>query len=343
MSFTECLLVLGDRLNILLKEKDTEYSNLIEKTSLQNNWFDEVNIVKALDYWAKTLTEENLSKWTKIYDFSKKIEPQKIYLATAGNIPLVGLHDILCVLMSGHILALKGSSKDMILTKYILDTLINIDSKLGKKIEWIKEFSPNNRYSAYIATGSNNSARYFEYYFKDKPYILRKNRTSVAVLSGEENDQEIKMLTEDIFAYYGLGCRNISKLFVPKDFDIQRLFGKMSTYDKLMKNQKYMNNYNYTRTIWLMNSYKFLENGFFLIKEDESLFSPIASLFYEEYEDKNSLKKQLDKENKNIQCISSNDEFWKSNNQNIKLGDTQNPKLWEYADGVDTLKFLLKI
>lgn len=190
-----------------------------------------------------------------------------------------------------------------------------------------------------IATGSNNTARYFEYYFKGKPSIIRKNRNSIAVIQGSENEQDFESLGEDIFRYFGLGCRSVSKLFVPKDYDFDTFFKGMYKQHEIINNKKYANNYDYNKAVYLMSEFDILENGFLMIKEDASYASPIASVFYEYYDNPVDLKIKLHQEKENIQCIVAKDFI----ENEIAFGQTQNPKLWDYADGINTLEFLSKI
>ncbi|MGB5419125.1 acyl-CoA reductase [Algibacter sp.] len=301
-----------------------------------NGWFTEENITFAIKSWSDALTLDNLSKWLKPYNFDT-IKPKRVAIIMAGNIPLVGFHDFLSVLISGHSVLVKQSSNDKHLLPFLAKYLEFIEPQFKGNITFTEAKIEN--FDAVIATGSNNTARYFEYYFKGKPSIIRNNRNSVAVLSGDETPENLKNLSEDIFRYYGLGCRNVSKLFVPKNYDFKAFFEGIYHWHPIVEKAKYANNYDYNKAVYLMSEFDMLENGFFMIKEDESLASPIATLFYEYYEDASKLKANLEVNKEKIQCIVSNG-FVKNE---IAFGATQNPQLWDYADDVDSVEFLLAI
>ncbi|CDF79157.1 acyl-CoA reductase [Formosa agariphila KMM 3901] len=255
----------------------------------------------------------------------------------AGNIPLVGFHDFISVLMSGHDVVVKQSSNDKHLLPYLAKYLEYVEPEFKSKINFVEGTLEN--FDAVIATGSDNTARYFEYYFKDKPSIIRKNRNSVAVLTGTETPEELEGLADDIFRYYGLGCRNVSKLYVPENYDFQGFFHAMYKWNHVINDHKYANNYDYNKAVYLMSEFEMLENGFLMIKEDKSFSSPIATVFYEYYNDVNELKTELISKKSDIQCIVSKDFI----DYEIVFGNTQSPDLWDYADNVDTMGFLLKI
>ena len=255
----------------------------------------------------------------------------------AGNIPLVGFHDFLSVLISGHNVLVKTSSNDQHLLPFLAKYIIAIEPRFADKITFVDGKLEN--FDAVIATGSNNTARYFEYYFKDKPSIIRKNRNSVAVLNGKETKEQLVALGEDIFRYFGLGCRNVSKLFVPKGYSFDAFFEAIFEYQDVIHYEKYANNYDYNKAVFLMSNFKLLDNGFLTLKEDQSYASPISSVFYEFYDDIDTLQKKLQSDHEQIQCIVSNIGIENS----IDFGQTQKPKLWDYADNVDTISFLLII
>jgi len=252
----------------------------------------------------------------------------------AGNIPLVGFHDFLSVLNSGHEVLVKQSSNDKHLLPYLAKYLEYVEPSFKGKIAFTDEKLAG--FEAVIATGSNNTARYFEYYFKDKPNIIRKNRNSVAILTGKETKEQLIGLSDDIFTYFGLGCRSVSKLFVPKDYDFQDFFGGMYGKSDIMNNAKYANNYDYNKAVYLMSLFDILENGFLMIKEDTQYASPIATVFYEYYDDLASLQAKLTADAEDIQCIVADIDM----ENEIAFGHTQQPELHDYADGVDTLQFL---
>jgi hypothetical protein len=313
-----------------------DFISLVELSQSHNGWFTPEQVYFSVQSWAKALTETNLNQWLSPYDFSKTT-PKKIGLVLAGNIPLVGFHDFLSVLISGHDVLVKTSSNDQHLLKFLAKYLISIQPELNSKITFVE--GKLEGFDAVIATGSNNTARYFEFYFKDKPSIIRKNRNSVAVLDGTESHEDLVGLGEDIFRYFGLGCRNVSKLFVPKDYNFDAFFKAMYEYREVIQYEKYANNYDYNKAVFLMSNFQLLDNEFLTIKEDSSYASPISSVFYEFYENIDEIKNRLNTNAEQIQCVVSNNLIENS----VSFGQTQQPRLWDYADNVDTLAFLSKI
>ncbi|WAC02360.1 acyl-CoA reductase [Lacinutrix neustonica] len=312
------------------------FKHQIKLAQEHNGWFTKKNIVFALNGWANELTESALNQWTSHYNFSK-VKPQKVAIIMAGNIPLVGFHDFLAVLISGHHVVVKQSSNDKHLLPFLAKYLEQIEPEFKGRITFTE--GKLSDFDAVIATGSNNTARYFEFYFKDKPSIIRKNRNSVAILNGKETKEQLENLSDDIFRYYGLGCRNVSKLFLPKDYSFDAFFEAIYKWHPIINEAKYANNYDYNKAVYLMSEFEMLENGFLMIKEDESFASPIATVFYEYYDSEETLHVRLKNESDNIQCIVA-EGFSK---EEIKFGNTQKPALWDYADAVDTIAFLLKL
>ena len=312
------------------------FKHQIKLAHEHNGWFTEENILFSLDGWAKSLTLNNIEQWLSKYSFNH-FKSKKVAVIMAGNIPLVGFHDFIAVLISGHDVIVKQSSNDKHLLPYLAKYLEHIEPGFSGKITFTEDKLTD--FDAIIATGSNNTARYFEYYFREKPSIIRKNRNSVAVLTGKETDQELKSLSEDIFRYYGLGCRNVSKLFVPNDYNFDAFFNGVYEWHPIINQNKYANNYDYNKAVYLMSEFELLENGFLMVKEDKSYSSPIATLFYEYYSDIDSLKAELSNNNSNIQCVVSNGIIGDS----VAFGATQHPQLSDYADNIDTIAFLLKI
>lgn len=298
-----------------------------------NGWFTRDNVLFALEEWSKALTGENLDQWLKPYNFLQG-NPKTVGIIMAGNIPLVGFHDFISVLISGHKVLIKQSSNDKILLPILAEYLIALEPGYREKIEFTEGRMFN--FDAVIATGSNNTARYFEYYFAGKPSIIRKNRNSVAVLSGKETETELRDLSQDIFRYFGLGCRNVSKIYVPEGYNFDSFFQAMFPWNHLLNHAKYANNYDYNKAVYLMSEFKLLDNGFLLLKEDKNFGSPIATLFYETYSETDEVKNKLDENRENIQCVVSEGLFEKE----IPFGQTQHPQLWDFADDVDTLAFL---
>ena len=319
-----------------------KFETLLELSQSHNGWFTPEQVYFAVQSWAEALTEDTLNEWLSAYSFDcvqddKNKEPKTVGLILAGNIPLVGFHDFLSVIISGHKALVKTSSNDQHLIKFLANYIISVEQKLATRISFTDGKLEN--FDAIIATGSNNTARYFEYYFKNKPSIIRKNRNSVAVLNGKETHQDLVNLGEDIFRYFGLGCRNVSKLFVPKGYSFDTFFKAIYEYKDVIYYEKYSNNYDYNKAVFLMSNFKLLDNEFLTLKEDTSYASPISSVFYEYYDDIKDLQKRLATEAEQIQCIVSNNLI----ENNISFGQTQQPKLWNYADNVDTLAFLLAL
>jgi Acyl-CoA reductase (LuxC) len=313
-----------------------EFEQLIQLSQSHNGWYTPEQVYFSIQSWAKALTKENLDQWTSSYDFTIA-ESKTIALILAGNIPLVGFHDFISVLISGHNVLVKTSSNDQHLLPFLAKYLITLEPQLAQKITFVEGKLEN--FDAVIATGSNNTARYFEYYFKDKPSIIRKNRNSVAVLNGQETKEQLIALGEDIFRYFGLGCRNVSKLFVPKGYSFDAFFEAIFEYQDVIHYEKYANNYDYNKAVFLMSNYKLLDNGFLTLKEDSSHASPISSVFYEYYDSLAEIEQRLKTEAETIQCIVSNNLVQNS----ITFGQTQRPQLWDYADHVDTISFSLTI
>lgn len=301
-----------------------------------NGWFTRENIIYTLQQWSEALTPRNLKLWLGEYNLSKS-GGKTVGIVMAGNIPLVGFHDFISVLVSGHKVLVKLSSNDKQLLPVIANYLMNLDSRYEDRIKFTKEKLED--FDAVIATGSNNTARYFEYYFKDKPSIIRKNRNSVAILNGNESKEDLSKLGEDIFRYYGLGCRNVSKLYVPENYDFDSFFKAIYEWNPIINRDKYANNYDYNKAVYLMSEFKLLDNGFLMLKEDESFGSPIATLFYETYKDENDLQRILEENKEKIQCIVKEN----ADKTEVNFGQTQKPQLWDYADNIDTIEFLSKL
>lgn len=332
---------LGDFLRDFCNTKDSEcewhtsFNEVISMAKHHNGWFTEENIHFALAGWSKLLTEERLSEWLSNYNLEDN-QPKTVALILAGNIPLVGFHDFLSVLVTGNKVLAKLSSNDKALLPLIAKYLIGVEPSLKDKIIFTEQKLES--FDAVIATGSNNTARYFEHYFSKGPNIIRRNRNSVSVLTGNETAEELTALGEDIFRYYGLGCRSVSKLFVPEGYDFDGFFKAIYDFNHLIQQAKYANNYDYNKAVYLMSEFKILENGFLMLKEDDSYASPIASVFYERYSSSQELKEKLKNEEEKIQCIVAKGFV----ENEIPFGKTQTPKLNDYADGVDTVDFLLK-
>lgn len=313
------------------------FKHQIKLAQEHNGWFTNDNLKYAFNGWSNLLENRNINKWISKYNFNN-ISSKKVAIIMAGNIPLVGFHDFLSVLISGHDVLVKQSTNDKYLLPFLAKYLEYVEPNFKNKITFTEEKLEG--FDAVIATGSDNTARYFEYYFKDKPSIIRKNRNSVAVLTGNETTEQLEALSDDIFRYYGLGCRNVSKLFVPMDYDFKDFFEAIYKWHPIINETKYANNYDYNKAVYLMSEFDMLENGFLMIKQDPSYASPIATVFYEQYESIEQLKQKLESDEDNIQCIVANGFRL---NEEVPFGKAQQPELWDYADNVDTIAFLLKI
>lgn len=310
----------------------TAKDQLLNKAYLRNPWFTPEWQIFAFSYWASVLKSEDLSRLAEMSKFAE--QPKKVGIITAGNIPLVGFHDILCVLLSGHSLAIKPSSDDPILTTWVVKKLLQIAPELSKRVNIVEKL---NDCEALIATGTNNSARYFEYYFREVPRLIRRNRNSLAVVSGEESDEELKALGLDIFAYFGLGCRNVSKILFPENYQFSRFFEAIDSYHPVVNHNKYANNYTYHKALFLMNLEKHLDNGFLLLKEDQNMGSPLGCLFFDKYKDKSDVVNYIDNRKETIQIVISQDSFLPGS---VAFGKSQFPKLTEFADNINTMDFM---
>jgi hypothetical protein len=312
------------------------FKHQIKLAQENNSWFTKDNILNSLESWSKSLNYNNLNNFTNRVNLNK-INSKTVAIVMAGNIPLVGFHDFLSVLISGHSVLVKQSSSDKHLLPFLAKYLEYTEESFKEKITFTED--KLSKFDAVIATGSNNTARYFEYYFKEKPNIIRKNRNSVAVITGKETIEDFEKLSDDIFQYFGLGCRSVSKLYVPKDYDFELFFNGMYNKKEIINNAKYANNYDYNKAVYLMSEFDLLENGFLMIKEDESYSSPIATIFYEYFDNEIDLKIKLHEDREKIQCVVAKGFL----ENEIAFGQTQHPKLTDYADGVNTLEFLSKL
>jgi hypothetical protein len=317
-------------------EWQKKFDMAIQQSNAANAWFTSENIIFALNNWAEALTPTMLQNWLEPYHI-QEIQPKQVAVIMAGNIPLVGFHDFLTVLICGHSVVVKQSSNDQFILPVVVELLASFQPEFKKNIRITTDKLTN--FDAVIATGSNNTARYFEYYFRNKPAIIRKNRNSVAVLQGDETPEELDLLSKDIFRYFGLGCRNVSKLFVPENYNFDLFFNAIFKWSDIINHHKYANNYDYNKAVYLMSEYNILDNGFFMLKEDVNYASPISVVYFEYYSNFDELSLKLLTESDQIQCVVS-----KANSGiGTSFGSTQQPKLWDYADNVDTVDFLLKI
>lgn len=324
-----------DNLSIFLSTESDELNNMIDSAKNANTWFTNSEIKRALTAWSESLKREQLEKWLSAYDM-KDVEAKKIGLVLAGNIPMVGFHDVLTVLLSGHTAYIKLSSQDNVLIPKILEYLIKELPSVEKQIVYAERL---NDVDAVIATGSNNTAQHFEQYFKNIPKIIRRNRNSIAVLDGNESYEDVQGLGFDVFSYYGQGCRNVSKIYFPNDYDITKLLDQLQAYEYVIDHHKYFNNYNYYKSIYLVNREEHLDTGYVMLKESKDLQAPLSVLYYERYDSIEGLESTINEIKDQIQCVVSNVAL------NIeapifKFGESQCPALNDYADGVDTMQFL---
>ena len=320
------------RLGKFLKQNyNLEFTQKIKDAEVQNPWFTLGNQKQAINAWANHLTTENLKAWLIPYHLKENKSSLQVLIIMAGNIPLVGFHDLLSVLITGNNVIVKMSVEDNIILPFIVKKLIVINPEFENRIQFVEDIK-GKRINTVIATGSDNSSKYFNYYFKDVKKIIRKNRKSLAILDGTENQNDLNELAKDIFSYFGLGCRNISKLFLPKGYDLNKLFETFFSFEKIIESKKYANNYDYHKAIFLMGNHKITDNGFLLLKEDTSLQSPLAMLYYEFYSEMEEVDNFISDNKEKLQSVVSK--------KHIAFGQSQNPNLWDYADGVDTIEFL---
>lgn len=321
-----------------LKEKDEYLEAIMLRTKYNNGWFTLENQRKSIDNIRDFyLDEKMLLKWVAPYNIPERTIPKNVGIVMAGNIPLVGFHDLLSVFVAGHRCVIKLSEKDQFLLPYFLKILKEIDSRtegyflLANRLKNI---------DAVIATGSNNSSRYFEYYFSKMPNIIRKNRNAVAALSGQETPEELLRLGNDVFQYFGLGCRNVSKVYVPQEYEFEPLMEALHEYREIVRHNKYKNNFDYNFAIQVLNKNTYKSNGCVLVTENKAISSRVGELYYEHYIGPKELERELNHRAEEIQCVVAKAEFLKL--PTIPFGEAQKPQLWDYADGVDTMSFLLE-
>jgi len=321
---------LGEQIN---SDSKVYFGDNFNDARIKNPWFTKSNVDIAISSIKECLLFDNIHSLLSNYDIPS-IDAKRVLVIMAGNIPLVGFSDLFCVLITGNKLVVKFSSKDDVLIRFLLDKMIEIDSRISSYIEIIEDVVKSD-FDAVIATGSDSSSKYFNYYFDSYKKIIRKNRRSIAVLDGAETDHELELLSDDIFMYFGLGCRSVSKLFLPPKYDLDKLFNAFYRYKDAINHLKYSNNYNYNKTIYLMNNENIFDNGFILLKEDVSIQSPISTLFYEFYNDRRALDSYIESNNSLFQCIVSRD--------NVQFGQSQFPRINDYADKIDTINFLINL
>ncbi|MCL2413523.1 MAG: hypothetical protein FWC98_05245 [Bacteroidales bacterium] len=337
------LVKLGVFLNEQLHSENTEFANVLTRANQENPWFTEENIRFALNGITSDLDEKNLNSWTSHYPLLQENSLQKtIAVIMAGNLPLVGFRDFLAVLISGHNILCKLSSKDSVLLKFLAEKLIQIEPKFAAHICFEKHVIKN--FDAVIATGGYHAVGHFHEYFSKYPHIIRGHRNSCAILDGNETPEELRGLFEDMFRYFGLGCRNVTKLFLPngealnevKNYDFQPLVeavkNQKKLYENLAQHHLYQNNFQYQKVVSALSSQKTTDANVFLLIENSSLTPPISVVHYEYYSNLTDVEKKLNEQKNQIQCIVSHEK--------TPFGHAQKPTLFDYADGIDTMDFL---
>lgn len=330
----EAFIALGQRLKQL---PENELESLCGGAFARNSWFIASHVRKALEGIAHLLAPNALHQWLTAYDLPV-IQPKTIGVIMAGNIPLAGFHDFLCVLLSGHRLAAKLSSQDNFLLPQLAEMLFEIAPELRERVQWADQLKT---VDAMIATGSDNSSRYFQYYFGKYPHIIRQNRVSAAVLDGSETKEELAGLAYDAMLYFGLGCRSIAKLFVPEDYDFIPFLRQTEELVALVDSHKYRNNYDYHKSVFLVNRVPHLDSGFMLLTEDEAFASPMSVIYFQQYHSREELMQLLAAQADKLQCVASHDSHIFS--RTVDFGQAQLPGIADYADGTDTMAFLLRV
>ncbi len=325
------------RLGDYLRSKDERLEAVIHRTAHTNLWFTKENQWKAVDAIAEQwLRFEKLDQWLGNYDIPAERTARKVGLVLAGNIPLVGFHDVISVFATGHTAMIKLSEKDPHLLPFLVKVMTEMDERAASCFQFAERLEG---FDAVIATGSNNSSRYFEAYFGKYPNIIRRNRNGVAVLTGLETPEELAALGEDIFRYFGLGCRNVSKLYVPEGYDFEPLLESLHEYRQIVLHDKYKNNFDYNTAIAMLNKTAYLSNGCLVLMEDPGIVSPIAAAYYQFYSDIETVEKEILDRSEEIQLVAARPGVL--NAPTLPFGAAQEPELWDYADGVDTVAFLL--
>ena len=323
-----------------LRREDDEYLQAVmHRTQYNNPWFTIQNQQLAVRAIAEQMLDPGkLEQWLSAYNIPEETKPQTVGLVMAGNIPLVGFHDLLCVFVAGHRAMIKLSDKDQYLLPYLLKLLGRIDNRTEDYFQVVDKLQG---FDAVIATGSNNSARYFEAYFGKYPHIIRRNRNAVAVLDGQESEEELRALGRDVFQYFGLGCRNVAKIYVPRNYGFNALLEALYEHRDLVLHSKYKNNFDYNYALFVLNKVKYQANSCILLTENKAIASHIAGLHYEYYDDLEAVKNEMEERASEIQCIIARKELLPI--KTYPFGQAQSPELWDYADGVDTMDFLRKL
>jgi hypothetical protein len=333
-------ILLAESVDYLTKAGKALHAEIV--TGQQKNpWFTTENIRSALNGIKNLVDPEAMDKWLLSYGEPENENPKTIAVIMAGNIPFVGFHDMMCVLLTGNRFFGKLSSQDKDIPVRFGDLLCEVEPAFKDYVKFSDGIMKD--FDAVIATGSNNSARYFEYYFGKYPHIIRKNRSSMAVLSGNESKEELQLLSDDIFMYYGMGCRNVSKVLLPAGYDCTKLLDAFNKWDFLINHHKFYNNYEYQKAVMLVNGIHHFDTGFSLLVKDERLSSPLSVVYYQEYETTEQVMDYISSQKENLQCIVIADDQKFKIQDSIKPGESQNPGPEDYADGIDTIAFLIKL
>jgi hypothetical protein len=303
-----------------------------------NPWFTIPDVEMALSGVCKYLESANLDKWVGAYELEYSIN-KVVGLILAGNIPLVGFHDFVCIIASGYQAKIKLSTLDQVLLPLLFEELLKLEPEFEKQIQFKEKIFPT-EIEAIIATGSDNTSRYLQYHYRDVPRIIRKNRSSIGIIRGDENHHQLINLWADMFSYFGKGCRNVSKILVPKHYDFSELISKRQSFRNLLKHKKYRSNYNYRKALYSTEGIDFTDAGYYLLCQDPGIVSPLSVVFYDYYDDLVHLEQLVGLSKEKIQCISSAEGWFP---QSYPFGDLQKPNLWDYSDGVDTMDFLIKL
>ncbi|MCX7863297.1 MAG: hypothetical protein N2449_09925 [Bacteroidales bacterium] len=344
----ECLQFLGDFLKAFLNQQTSEnlstkiqsFRHYAELASQHNPWFTPENITFCLQQWSNNLNPSSIQQWLSAYD-TKKLNhkcPKQVLIIAAGNIPLVSLHDVISVFVCGHKTIVKLSSKDKHLLKGLIEVLTEQYPECKNYFTLTEDKVTH--FDAVIATGSSQTLPYFEYYFAKKPHIFRSHRNSIAILTGNETKHELEQLSNDIFRYFGLGCRNVSKIYVPEHYNFEQMLTAFKPWEHIFYHHYYLNNYEYQKTIYLLNKEPFIDGGFFMLKENSEISSPIGVIFYEYYSELRILVPKIESWLPQIQCIVSKEN---KHIKSIPFGTTQMPYLWNYADDIDVINFLTQL
>lgn len=329
----------GRKISLLLSTHDHALADVMQQAFAANAWFTIENQQYALDRIASMLEEDAIRNWAASYDIPQRTHPFKVGVVMAGNIPLVNFHDFLSVLITGHVFVGKLSTTDAILLPFMAKLLVEDDNRWADFVLFTDAKLSN--MDAVIATGSDNTSRYFEYYFSKYPHIIRRNRTSVGFLTSSETTESIALIGNDVFRYFGLGCRNVSKIYVPDSYDITQLFEAFSCHQYIINHHKYHNNYDYQKAINLINKFPFYDSGWMLMKYSDDLFSPVSMLYIESYNDTNELISKILSVADKIQCVVGEGQL--EGISVIRPGESQSPSLTDYPDGVDVVQFLLNL